>query len=299
MIQKLKSIFSSRAAWFYVTIWVLSLVYLVIRGDGVTGSVAFAAGIFLFCGLTVALTRDVPDDDTEEKPAPGIRDWVQLLIVLFVVALTGYGGYVFNMWHGISAPIPLWTPVIDWFGELGGRYLGDVVDHSPGLAAANLARYVLIPLVFLLIAGARFSELGFRRGYGVWRVLALWVFIPLLFFIYGVVSGSSTVPTLLRMFVGNLLRNGFSEEFLFRGALQTRLRLFMNTDWAVVIQALLFGIWHLGVNTEMMGRDILAGLALGIASHSIFGLAMGIIFQRTRNLVAPSIVHVANNMFSS
>ncbi|MBE0671834.1 MAG: CPBP family intramembrane metalloprotease, partial [Anaerolineales bacterium] len=36
-----------------------------------------------------------------------------------------------------------------------------------------------------------------------------------------------------------------------------------------------------------------------IASHSISGLAMGVIFQRTRNLIAPSIVHVIINMFGS
>ena len=99
--------------------------------------------------------------------------------------------------------------------------------------------------------------------------------------------------------MGHLLQNGFSEEFLFRGAFQTRLRAFMTSDWALVIQALVFGLWHIGFDTQTMGGDVLAGLALGIASHSVMGLALGILFQRTRNLIAPSLVHVANNMFSS
>ena len=73
----------------------------------------------------------------------------------------------------------------------------------------------------------------------------------------------------------------------------------MSSDWALVMQALAFAVWHLGTDTQYMGGDILQGLALGIASHGMMGLALGIIFQRTRNLIAPSIVHVANNMFGS
>lgn len=37
------------------------------------------------------------------------------------------------------------------------------------------------------------------------------------------------------------------EEFLFRGALQTRLRWLRGPGWALVIQALVFGAWHLGL----------------------------------------------------
>jgi membrane protease YdiL (CAAX protease family) len=130
-------------------------------------------------------------------------------------------------------------------------------------------------------------------------VTALWVSIPLVFFVINIINGSTSLIWLGAMFVGNLLRNGFSEEFLFRGALQTRLKEWLGSDWALVIQALAFAIWHLGADTQFMGGDVLQGLALGIASHSISGLAMGVIFQRTRNLIAPSIVHVVINMFGS
>ena len=193
--------------------------------------------------------------------------------------------------------IPVWSWFGDWFANLGGRYLSNMVDHSPGLAAANFAGYFLIPFILLLLLGARLPDLGFGRGHRVWRVTAFWVSIPIIFFILNILNGSATPIQLARMFFGNLLRNGFSEEFLFRGALQTRLKQWMSSDWALVIQALVFAVWHLGADTQFMGGDILQGLALGIASHSMLGLAVGIIFQRTRNLIAPSIVHVANNMF--
>jgi membrane protease YdiL (CAAX protease family) len=298
MTQQIKRIFSSRAAGFYAIVWISSLVYLVSRGNGVFGSIAFGLGVLLFCGFTVLITREV-DDLPAESQNPNPRRWIQLIIVLFFVALTGFGGFMFNARPGQPVHIPVWSPVANWFGQLGAKFLGDLVDHSPALAAANLARYVLIPLVLLLISGARLSGLGFAKGHRVWQVITIWVSIPLILFVAQIFSGATTLASLAKMFFGNFLRNGFSEEFLFRGALQTRLRASMNSEWALVIQALLFGIWHLGFDTQTMGGDVLQGLALGIASHSISGLAMGVIFRRTRNLIAPSVVHIVINMFGT
>jgi len=295
----MKTILASRAAWFYALTWIASLLYLVITGNGIMGSVAFAAGVLTFCALTVAITKDEPASDPVQTVAPGWREWLQLVVVIAVIGITAYSGFLFNMAHGRSTNLPVWSAIVDAFGTFGARYLGTLVDHSPALAGANPAKYVFIPLVLLLILGARFTELGFRRGHRVLMVTALWISIPVIFFLMQIASGTSTLAYMFSMFMGHLLRNGFSEEFLFRGAFQTRLRSFVTPDWALVIQALVFGVWHIGFDTQTMGGDLPAGLALGIASHSISGLALGILFQRTRNLVAPSVVHVVINMFGS
>lgn len=296
MKQTIKYILASRAAWFFGAVWVASLIYLLITGNGIIGSSAFGLGVLVFSAITVAMTESQPEAQVSETRKP-VLIWAQLLVVLFFVLLTGYRGFVFNVQPARSMNIPVWSWFGDWFANLGGRYLSNMVDHSPGLAAANFAGYFLIPFILLLLLGARLPDLGFGRGHRVWRVTAFWVSIPIIFFILNILNGSATPIQLARMFFGNLLRNGFSEEFLFRGALQTRLKQWMSSDWALVIQALVFAVWHLGADTQFMGGDILQGLALGIASHSMLGLAVGIIFQRTRNLIAPSIVHVANNMF--
>jgi len=297
--QRIIAVFTSRAVWFYASVWVASLIYLVASGNGITGSVAFAAGILVFCGLTVVITKDEVDDGQTRIVRPRSVQWLQLAVVILVIGITAYSGYLFNMRPGQSTNIPIWSSIVNMFGKLGSRYLIGIVDHSPALAGANPAKYIVIPLVLLLLLGARFSELGFRRGHRVLLVTGLWVSIPVILFISHLMAGATTLLQLARLFMGHLLRNGFSEEFLFRGAFQTRLRQFMTPDWAIVIQALVFALWHVGFDTQTMGGDVIAGLALGIASHSIFGLAMGIIFYRTRNLVAPSIVHVVINMFSS
>ena len=296
MKQTINNVLNSRAAWFFAAIWVTSIIYLLATGNGVIGSSTFALGILVFSAITVAITKDEPVIAITEKQKP-ILMWGQLLVILFFILLTGYRGFVFNMQPARSMSIPVWSWFGNWFNNLGGQYLSGLVDHSPGLAASNFAGYFLIPFILLLLLGARPDKLGFGKGYRVWQVVALWVSIPIIFFVINVLNGSATFIQLARMFLGNLLRNGFSEEFLFRGALQTRLKQWMSSDWALVLQALAFAVWHLGADTQFMGGDILQGLALGIASHSMMGLALGIIFQRTRNLIAPSIVHVATNMF--
>ena len=294
----IKNVLASRAAWFFAAVWVASLVYLLATGNGVIGSSAFALGMLVFSALTIALTQDQPDSQPSETKK-SVWVWAQLLVVLFFVLLSGYRGFVFNMASGRPAQIPIWSLFTDWSAELGERYLPSLVGNSPGLAAANFAGYFLIPFILLLLLGARLPDLGLGRGHRVWRVVALWAGIPVIFFIINILNGSTTLIQLVHMFMGNLLQNGFSEEFLFRGALQTRLKQWMSSDWALVIQALAFAVWHLGADTQFMGGDVLQGFALGIASHSMMGLAMGIIFQRTRNLIAPSIVHVVTNMFGS
>ncbi|GAB4569415.1 MAG: hypothetical protein Fur0017_14180 [Anaerolineales bacterium] len=298
MKQTIKYVLSSRASWFFTAIWILSLIYLFATGNRIIGSSAFALGVLVFSAITVALTQDQPDtqpSDTQKS----VWVWAQLLVVLFFVLLTGYRGFVFNVQPAHTMNIPVWSWFADGFANIGGRYLHNLVDHSPGIAAANFAGYFLIPFVLLLLLGARLPDLGFGKGHRIWQIVALWVSIPLVFFVINIVNGSTSLIRLGTMFFGNLLRNGFSEEFLFRGALQTRLKQWMSSDWALVIQALAFAVWHLGADTQFIGGDVLQGLALGIASHSMFGLAMGIIFQQTRNLIAPSIIHVVINMFGN
>jgi membrane protease YdiL (CAAX protease family) len=96
--------------------------------------------------------------------------------------------------------------------------------------------------------------------------------------------------------LSHLLINGFGEEFLMRGALQTRLRILLNPSWAIVIQALTFGMWHFAVHYKSMSiNGITAVIMFSFVRTATFGIAYGIIFQRTRNLLASSVFHVVFN----
>ena len=54
--------------------------------------------------------------------------------------------------------------------------------------------------------------------------------------------------------VSNALDDGFFERFLFRGALQPRLRGLVGPSSGLVLQELVFGAWHLGPGFTDIGH---------------------------------------------
>ncbi len=68
-----------------------------------------------------------------------------------------------------------------------------------------------------------------------------------------------------------------------------------------MLQAVLFGVWHVGLGYGNYGEPggVISALASTIAFQAVLGLAFGYIFERSRNLFAPSVFHVLyNTMFS-
>ena len=144
--------------------------------------------------------------------------------------------------------------------------------------------------------GCRFSELGLSRGYKVLRITLLWCIMPIIYLSYKLFTGYLSGARLLHLLVSHSLQNGFFEEFLFRGALQTRLKALFNSPWSIVIQAILFGLCHIHWGQLFTNcPDPLDHLASAIVNQGTDGLALGILFARTRNLVACSVFHVLTN----
>jgi len=292
-----KPVFTSSAAWCFATIWAVAAVYLIAIGriSAVLSALCLFAILMVFCVITAGITK------TEHKPKVNLsQTWqglllLQIAVIAFFICITGYTSLMF---HGVVErhPIPVWSPIIRAFGHLGEQvFSADVVSY-PALAMANPAKYFLLPLPFLLLLGARFSQLGFRRGHRTWSILALWCFVPVGLWAFQLAFGYLSYSVLTRRWLSHLLQNGFGEEFLYRGALQTRLRALLSPSWAIVIQALLFGIWHFAANFNSMsisGTTVV--IAFSIVRTATVGLAFGIIFQRTRNLLACSVVHVVVN----
>lgn len=172
--EVVRPVLRSPAAWVYAVFWVAAAAYLAAVGYGsvVLNAAMFAAGLLLFCVFTVALTETPPAP--EAAAASRGRLALQALAALFFIAITGYSSLAF---HGLitaeQAYIPIWSPVIGWFGELGARYLDVSLIRSPDNALANPASYFLLPLPVLLLLGARWRGLGFGRGHRTGRVLLL------------------------------------------------------------------------------------------------------------------------------
>jgi membrane protease YdiL (CAAX protease family) len=270
-----------------VPVYLLANIYLVSLGE-VTG-VLLRSGYTFYMLLLLWLTKRITEPlvvgetmPSENKP----RLRAQLAVILAVILLTGL--------H--SESIPLWSNMAAWFRALGDSTLPAEWFGGPGNVVSNPVQYFVIPILLLLLLGARPRELGFRRGNKSMQVSLLWLAVPAVVLIGLLVTGNLAPQALVRRIVSNTFQNGFFEEFLFRGALQTRLSYFLITPWTLASQALIFGLWHLQANTMAMNGNLLAGLALCLVSQTVTGFVFGYILLRTRNLLAPTVAHVAMNV---
>jgi hypothetical protein len=278
------------AVWTFAACWAAAAVWLSARGHG--GMVAEwalrLAGVLLFCWITVRLTE--PMAAPEPSTIPRWRLWLQVAMLAAVVGTA-------TMWEGlhfhgvVSGPpvIPGWTHVANWCGKTAER-LG-----APYRWGANPAEYCLLPLMFLVpLTGLRYLGLG--RGHRTVRVTLLWCAVPIAKAASFLLPGRKTFGDYLWRLASNTMQNGPFEEFLSRGAIQTRLQLLLGPAWGVTLASLAFGAWHLGLGFTQTGKQSLVdGLASTIVIQATLGLALGMIYLRTRNLVACSVFHVVSN----
>ncbi|MEO6533856.1 MAG: CPBP family intramembrane glutamic endopeptidase [Pseudolysinimonas sp.] len=292
IVRTLKVLVVSKAAWFFVAVWLGSVVVLVVGGRVVpVAGIAVGFVLLLLSLVVTAVTEPAPVEIVIDCPERR-RVWVQLGLVSVFIVLTGWSGLAFHKVIDGSAVIPLWTPLVEWLRRLGEQWFGEGL----GTFLVNPVTYVVIPLAVMLLAGARLTTMGFGKGHRMGRALLLCSAIPVVWFAYTLISGQQTVVGLLVTFAAQFMQNGFLEEFLFRGLLQTRLRMLAGPGWAIGLQALVFGVWHLGLGFSSTGHTgLLPAVAITIVQQSLLGLALGILFERTRNLLVPSVVHILIN----
>jgi membrane protease YdiL (CAAX protease family) len=94
-----------------------------------------------------------------------------------------------------------------------------------------------------------------------------------------------------------ILTAGFTEEFFFRGVLQTRLTVLLRSKlMGITLNSVCFGIYHLPyayLNEHWPSHgDWNAALLAGLGQAIPMGLILGILYERTRNnLVACVLLH--------
>jgi len=84
------------------------------------------------------------------------------------------------------------------------------------------------------------------------------------------------------------------EEMFFRGVILNILcRVFKKENWALLVSAVLFGLWHLPRNPPgvLAGIDPLYFKLAYVLIAGIAGLAYGRVYLRTRSIVWPVGMH--------
>ncbi len=99
------------------------------------------------------------------------------------------------------------------------------------------------------------------------------------------------------------LTNAFLEETLFRGLLINALKTHQTTNRAILLSAIIFGIWHAGwpLVNGAAGSDALNQVASMVFFTTILGIFLGIYYERFssgRSLTGPIVVHTMFNYIS-
>lgn len=269
------------AAWVFAIIYGASATILVISGHAPLLAIELGLAGFLAALLLVTVALTAPDqlttlDGDDASFARDARVWGQLGLLSVVVLFTLYGGMVFN---GVAPRIP-------------GLFDGVQSVYRLSTLLLNPTLYVILPALLLFVLGARLRTLGIARGRRARAASALWSVGPVIGIGIALVVGHLSMLRLLSILIGNTLRSGPMEEFLWRGAVLTRLRLVVGAPWGIVISSLAFGIWHIGTNVRSFGGQLAPAMAYCVVSQATIGLAFGLLFVRTHNLLAPSVAHV-------
>ncbi|NEU57008.1 CPBP family intramembrane glutamic endopeptidase [Halorussus sp. MSC15.2] len=207
--------------------------------------------------------------------------WNNLLVVCEVLGVTAFG---------VVAAL-LVSDGLGFAADLGG--LGDSTILSIVRYGQVGLGYLVISVGYLLVRDAPWRYVRFSlptRRDVAWMV-ALLLFVPLLsaprggWFVTDALSRSPTMWVVV--FASWFLVSVPAEEILVRGIVQGRLREQFAPSVAVVSAAVLFGAMHVPLALYSGGTDPLSTAVV----TALIGGVLGTAYERTDNLVVPTLVH--------
>jgi membrane protease YdiL (CAAX protease family) len=184
-------------------------------------------------------------------------------------------------------------------------------EQDVALLLLNLGVGVSAPAVLLYLMGAQVGPLfstGIRRK-GFWPIIL--VVGPVMMLVVALAGTNPKIAQGLALPSSTLawaapsalvflsISFGLSEEFLFRAVLQSRLAaVFNSTTAGVIIAGLMGALQHVpgiyfrgGPGTPGWSTDLLHIVAYGICVNGPLNILVGVIWARTRSLLASVLIH--------
>jgi len=297
------------AALLFAAVYAASLVHL--NGLGVF-PLEEALAILVIVGVGFSFLAWVTTIGVKPEPVAVASPGPQAMVALALVAALGFHLVAVKSWGDGLVP--------------GASTGGDDLAHEAWVLALKLMVFVVVPLfVYRALFNATWADFGltaasWRRLLGRDGLAVIVIGVAVCAFQYG--AGSAAAPFregkyavealqvgLPLAFVWLVFQVGLVEEFFFRAVLQERLSAFLRSDVAgLFVMALIFGLVHApgmvlrgaGV-AEGLGSnpDMLTAAAYTVAVQSVAAFMFGILWLRTRNLLAVMLVHAAFDLLSN
>lgn len=249
-------------------------------------------------------------------------------ILIFLSGFVPAGGVVDISFSPVILSLVLLVPLFVWYrlvgSKFGGKNAKEKIDRKQiifdvlglfvlsmvvriplvlimGMSYEKTAVIYLVVLFAMLVRGLSMSSLGFKGKdfvrsiligivyYAFYAVALFGTFFASIYFLSGhlVVVSYDPVPALI-VFPFMTLCVGVSEEGLFRGFMQTRLGRVFSERRALLIQAVLFGLWHFVWHVSPLD---FFGMFIHVLYTFVFGLIFGQFFRVSRSLVPLILAH--------
>ncbi|MDH7488109.1 MAG: CPBP family intramembrane metalloprotease [Anaerolineae bacterium] len=168
-----------------------------------------------------------------------------------------------------------------------------------GWISAYLAFLLIAPPIMEWIVRRRsLSAIGFRMPQNK-RALA-WVAVLLALYLVArlawPIAQGRGYQFNLQTFVSNSLLFALLEEAMFRGVIQTRLESALGAARSWVVSGLVFGFYHYYVHYLVPGKAAASVDILSVASLTVLGMLLGVVFAKTRSLLPSFLIHALHNL---
>lgn len=297
------------AALVFAGVYAASLMHL--NGLGAF-ALEEALAILVIVGFGFSFLGWVTTIGVKPEPLAVVSPALQAAVALVLVAAVAFHLVAVKSWSDGLVPV--------------ASQGGDDLAHEAWQLALKLLVFVVIPLfVYRALFNATWADFGlsaasWRRLLGRDGLAVIVIGVAVCAFQYA--AGSAAAPFregkyaaealqfgLPLAFIWLVFQVGLVEEFFFRAILQERLSAFLRSDVAgLFAMALIFGLVHApgivlrgaGV-AEGLGAtpDVLTAAAYTVAVQSIAAFMFGILWLRTRNLLAVMLVHAAFDLLSN
>ena len=297
------SLLKNRVFVAYAAVYVLSVTLLVTVEKFPLGEILLILGIF---GVGMTLFAHVLC--RRAKPFRLSLHPGRLEMLLVLLSVLGVAAYLTFGFGAVDA--------------LTGRVLGQSdAARLAGGAVRKLLLFVLVPaVVFSAIFKYSLRDYGLQFDGSAWKshvpVLTGTVLVLVLFqYFLGSQAaplrrgGFSTVQLAVGLpvvFLWLALEVGLVEEFFFRALLQSRLSTYFRSELSgVVLASLVFGLAHApgiylrGAESITPGGgslSLLAAVCFSIATLSVTGFFLGLVWARTKNLLLLVMIHAAGDL---
>ncbi len=255
------------------------------------GAATFAALLIMFTAMLLDAPPTVPP---ETLRATGTC--LQRLIQSFIIGFVCVWAVVYGCAYGslLSGGQSMWLPHLS---PLMSTLFGHLVEplHDTWGTYFGFGSLVLVPGCLMLLCGRTPRSMGLAEpANNVTRATLACITLALVLAAIGLATRKITFAGLCILLLHNFFSNGFAEEFVSRGMLLSQLRSQVPEDWAMVLQAGFFSVYHFGstMPEPHVHLNVLYALANNLALNAPLGIALGFMAVRGRSLLQGTIVHM-------